>query len=113
MVYNGTYTSEAIVFHAAGCSEEKHFIELVKHIDEPVFRVSCCCDPDWNYEFYMGNPSDYERVKFNIMEQIFEAESIEELLVVLAEMFEDGFADILIDDGCDCNGSCENCTCRD
>jgi len=113
MVYNGTYTAEVITFHTAGIYEDMYCIELQKHCDESMFRVSCCCDPTWVYEFDMSTPSDYERVKFNIMEQVFECDDVYELLNVLDEMFKDGFADILVEDECDCDGNCEHCNCKE
>ena len=112
MVYCGTNMIESIVFHTAGDSDNQHCITMTKHADRPVFTVRCCCDLEWHYDFWMENNSDYERVKFNIMEAIFECEDIEALLVVLSEIFEDGFADILIEKD-KCDGNCENCSCKD
>lgn len=114
MVYYGTDIVEYIVFHAAGDSDDRHFVTMTKHADMPVFTVGYCCNPEWRYGFWMNNSSDYERVKFNIMEAIFECEDTDALLVVLNEIFEDGFGDILIkEDECNCDGNCENCNCKD
>ena len=114
MVYYGTDTTEYIMFHAAGESDNKHFIAMTKRADMPVLTVSYCCNSEWRYDFWMENNSDYERIKFNIMETIFECEDMDALLVVLNEIFEDGFADILVkEDKCDCDGNCENCNCKD
>lgn len=88
---------------------EMHFIEMTKQADMPIFSVSCCCDEDWYYEFYMENNTDYERVKFNILSAIFECEDMDSLMRVLSETFEDGFADILIKDEC----NCEVCKCKE
>lgn len=110
MVYNGTNNSELIIFHEAGDSDDKHFIELNKPIDGPTFSVSCCCDRDWHYEFYLRSNSDYERIKFLIMDTMWRSETVEELLDTLSEIFEDGFSSILIKDKCDCDG---NCDCRE
>lgn len=114
MVYYGTDIIEYIVIHPAGESDEKHLIGLNKHANAPIFTVTCCCDSSWSYDFYMENNSDYERVKFNIMEAVFECEDMDSLKRVLSEVFEDGFADILIKEEheCDCDGSCENCKCK-
>ena len=116
MVYCGTDIIESIVVHPAGNSEDKHVIGLVKHADDPVFSVECCCNSEWRYEFYMNGNADYERVKFNIMESIFECENMDELLAELSEVFEDGLADILIrnedEHKCNCDGSCEDCHCK-
>ena len=109
MMYRGSSFVELIAFCPNGEPENTHFIEM--HKGDGMFWVTYCCDADWCYEFYMYNQSDYERVKFNIMEAIFECEDTDELLNTLSEIFQDGFADILIEDECD--GDCENCECHE
>jgi len=96
MTYCGTSVTETIMIHEDGDPKAGHYIEMSKSAVSSTFFVSCCCYDDWGYEFSMKNPSDYERVKFNIMESIFASESMDELLEMLSEIFEDGFADILI-----------------
>lgn len=112
MMYHGTYTSETIELHPIGQPDELHYIELTKSATEPTFFATCCCDPHWYYEFYMENNSDYERVKMAIMDMIFECDEMVELLDVLSEIFEDGFADILVENNDDCDGDCEHCECN-
>ena len=107
MVYHGTYVVERIAVRLMSSLNETHFIDLVKDADAPVFYATCCCNEDWFYEFSMSNNSDYERIKHNIMETIFECDTMEELLNTLSEIFEDGFANILVKDECNCD--CENC----
>ena len=101
--YGVSITEKLIACYDDGM--EIHFIEMTKEADMPIFSVSCCCDDDWYYEFYMENNTDYERVKFNILSAIFECEDMDELLTCLSEVFEDGFANILIEhcDDCECN----------
>ncbi len=111
MVYNGTGLAEFIMIRPMDEMDKVYQIELAKMPGEPTFVVVCDYDEDWGYEFYLENNSDYERIKFNIMNAIFECDNMEELLGVLSEIFEDGFEDILVDD-CDCDGSCENCNCK-
>jgi hypothetical protein len=113
MVYYGTENTELIVFHGAGDPNDTHFIGMIKHADSRSFSVRSCCDSDWCYEFHMNNNSDYERVKFNIMETAFDCEDMDELLDALSEIFEDGFANILISNDCDCDGNCgDECQCH-
>lgn len=106
MKYCGTYATERIAISVPG-DEAMHFIEMTKSGSEPTFWVNCCCDENWSYEFVMEDNSSYERVKFNIMQSIFECDTMEELLDMLSEIFEDGFEDILVNDTC--NGDCEHC----
>ena len=113
MVYHGTSAHEIIQFHMIGCPNDLHFIELTKSAVKPTFYVTCCCDPEWGYEFYMENNSDYERIKMVIMDALMDCDHMEELLCELSEIFEDGFEDILVEDDCDCgcNFDCDNCEC--
>lgn len=104
MVYHGTVTSERIAFYPDGDPTNMHYIEIARAPNEPLFWVGCCCDEDWFYTFAFESNSDYERVKYNIMEAVFECESMDELLTYLSEIFEDGFSNILISDAC-----CEDC----
>lgn len=110
MVYYGTENIELIMLHSAGDESDMHFISMTKNADIPTFTVKCCCGNDWEYEFYMDNNSDYERVKMSIMEAAFNCDTIEEVMEQLSEMFEDGFSDILVHN--ECNGNCEHCTCH-
>lgn len=107
MVYYGTNTSERIMIHPAGEQENVHFIEMTKYADAPMFSISCCCDEDWGYVFWMENNSDYERVKLNIFDAVWECEDMDSLMRVISEIIEDGFKDILVKN--ECNGDCEHC----
>lgn len=104
MVYYGTETTDRILI------EDMHYITMTKLADIPAFVVRCCCDSDWEYEFYIDNNSDYERVKMMIMDAVSEADDMEDLMDMLSEVFEDGFDDILVRHECD--GNCEHCTCH-
>ena len=109
MIYHGTEVVESIAVRPMEDMDVKHYINMVKMSDEARFYVDCCCNPDWFYDFKMENNSDYERIKFCIMENIFKCETMDELLYTLGEAFEAGFDDILIKDVCECNGDCANC----
>lgn len=113
MVYYGTNMVECIEFHTAGDPNDGHFIMMTKRSDAPIFTVECCCDSEWRYDFWMKNNSDYERVKFNVMEAIFECEDMNALMRYLGEIFEDGFEDILVEEECHCDGDCEHCNCEE
>lgn len=111
MIYKGTYDVEIIEIVPMDDMSETHYIQMQKSRDDATFSVTCCCDEDFYYEF-MYNKSDYERVKFNIMECIFECDTMEELLDTLSEVFEDGFEPIEHDpeyEEFECDGDCENC----
>ena len=107
MVYHGTDLVEVIKVNPIDKLSETHYISLIKSADKPMFHVTCCCDEDWGYEFYMLNNSDYERIKFSIMEEVFECDTMDELMENLSEIFEDGFEDIIVNEECCCCGECE------
>ena len=110
MVYYGTDNVEIIQVRPMDDLDGIHFISLGKRANEPTFYVTCCCDENWGYEFYLENNSDYERVKFNIMEAIFECNTVEELMTALTDVFEDGFSDLMVENnGCDCESSNHVC----
>ena len=99
MVYRDSDFSERIYLCSAGESASIHYIEITRY--GSIFVVETCCTPGWSYTFRTNDLSDYERVKFNIMDAIFESESLDELLDSLSDTFTDGFANILIEDGDD------------
>ena len=68
----------------------------------------------WEFEY---TRSDYERVKYLIMDAIGECSTMEELMDVLTENFEAYHMVLANDedeyeyeDDCECDGCCENCT---
>ena len=107
MVFRETNQIESIAVSPMDGLNETHYINLIKSGSEPTFYVTCCCDEDWGYEFYLENNSDYERVKFNIMNAVFECETMDDLLNMLSDTFEDGFADIMVEECDHCNCDCD------
>lgn len=112
MVYHGTDLVEVIQVHPMDDLGGTHCVNLVKSADNATFYVTCCCDEDWSYEFYMLNNSDYERIKFVIMEAIFNCDTMDELMETLSETFEDGFEDILVNSECCGECCCGECECE-
>ena len=111
MIFCGNGTMERLFVHSMDDINEQHYIDLTMSKDDASFLVSCCCDDEWFYEFEY-NKSDYERIKFNIMNAIFECDTMEELIDVLDDIFLDGFEELIIecsaDDYCDCE-CCIDC----
>ena len=121
MVYRGTSKTETIWFGPENDLEELHCIELCKAENESVCYVTTCCNSEWVWAFKLDAPSNYEMVKFIIMETIFECCCcINNLLDTLDDIFSEDFADILVEDmdecECECEGNencCEQCDHRD
>lgn len=108
MVYCGTLAKEIIVVHPVE-DETLYVIEMTKSAEEPVFWVSCNYKKDMVWEFYLENNSDYERVKYDIMDNLFNCDTMDELMNTLAAVFEDDFCAVrVINEECKCA-----CKCRD
>lgn len=118
MVYQGSSFSEVIIVHTFDNPKERYFIELTRIDDEPVLNVDCVVgEQSYFWEFDISRISDYERIKFNILNTVFECDTIYDLMETLEEIFTDGFADIMIGnvhDECDveCCGDCASCVCE-
>ena len=114
MIYCGTSMTETIWFRPEKDYEEIHYIELHKADDESIFYVTTCCNDDWVWTFNLNASSNYEMVKFTIMEAAFGCCCINNLLDTLDEIFEEEFLDILAENKNECNEcNCENCNHRD
>lgn len=113
MTYSGTYAKEIIVVNPMNELHKAYFIELTKSAEEPVFWVACNYNEDWVWEFYLESNSDYERVKFAVMDMIFKCDTMTELLDTLGATFEDNFCAVHAEktNDCKCNGHCEKHCC--
>ena len=110
MVYCKTVNVERIAVHPMNNLRNTQFVEITKYGDELVFSVDMYDgENEWYWEFDMSNPSDYERVKHNIFDAVFECDTMPELAEVLDEIFNDGFEPILIKDEYDGCIGCDGC----
>lgn len=110
MIYCKTNKVEQIAVHPLDNINTTHYVELIQYGDAPMFAVWMGdSEGEWIWEFETLTPSDYERVKMNIFDAIFECDTMLELAEAFDAIFREGFADILIVDECDeCEG-CEGC----
>lgn len=110
MIFCGIYAEENIVVHPSNNPGESHFITIAMAKDDPHFTVTCCCDEDWEWKFWYTSKSDYERVKYCIMDAVASCDTMEELMDVLADDFEEYFDDMFVEeDEFECDGDCANC----
>lgn len=107
MVLCGFGKLERILIHPMDDLDTQHYIDLTMSKDEATFMVSCCCDDEWFYEFEY-NKTDYERIKFNILDAVYACDTMEELIEWLDDTFLDGFGELIIDCSADdyCDGQC-------
>jgi len=113
MFYVGTNMTETIWL---GTDDLKNVncIELTKVDDESIFYVTASCNEDWVWAFWMDGLSNYEMIKYTIMDTAFECHNMNELMDTLDEIFAEDFADILADEDEDCDEDCcEKCNHRD
>ena len=107
MIYRGTYFSEKITFSPEDEICSTYAVELCKGAERNDFCVIIEADDcDYVWEFETNDASDYERVKFNIMDTMFTVETLDEFVEILDDIFTEGFGDILVEDEC-----CECCEC--
>lgn len=110
MRYCQTINVERIAVHPLDDINNTQYVELIKYGNVPMFAV--CMDDgedDWIWEFEMFTPSDYERVKMNVLDAIYTCDTMFELSDALNTIFREYFAEILIVDECEnCNG-CGGC----
>ena len=107
MIYYGTYMTEGILFHTKEDVNDFYIIALTKNPDGKTFRVEVDFDEDWNWEFMMDYPGNYELVKHAIMDIAFDSDDADELLMNLDEVFEDMFDEIVV-----CNKCAADCDCK-
>ena len=111
MIYCQTIDKECIVVHSLDDIGNAQCVELIKYGDIPMFAVYVDDgEYEWYWEFEMSTPSDYERVKMNIFDAIFECDTMLELAEALDAIFKNRFKDILIVDECDECKDCEGCS---
>lgn len=118
MIYCSTGNLERLFFHVNGNLEERHWVDMEMSNCGPTFAVTICCDEDWIWEFKYDK-TNYDLVKHMIMDCIFEAESVGELIDAMDEVFEECFDDIVVNVAelqedeieFECDGDCDNCMC--
>ena len=124
MIFCGNYEVENLVVHPNNNLNEAHCIEITKYKDAPIFSVTYCCDDEWIWEF-MYSKTNYEVVKYLIMDSIVVCDTMDELIDMLDEVFEEECDHMICegvececdccgeeeeeDDDFECDGDCENC----
>lgn len=113
MIYCQTINKECIAVHPLDDINNTQYVEFIKYGDAPMFAVYVDEGGDeWIWEFELTNPSDYERVKMNTFDAIFECDTMLELVGALNAIYKDDFEDILIEDECSGCMGCEEDCCK-
>ena len=96
MVYCSTGNLERLFIHPYDDVEERHWVDIAQANDEPTFSVTCCCNEEWIWEFWYSK-TNYELVKHMVMDCIFDAEDMNDLIDAMDEAFEEFFSDIVVE----------------
>ena len=114
MIFCGKENLERLYVHPNNDLRERHWVDIVTNKDEPTFTVTCCCDEEWVWEFVYSS-TNYEVVKYLIMGCIAECDTIDELIDMMDECFEEDCWDMIVDEAelqdgeIECDGDCANC----
>ena len=115
MIFCGNISSEMIVVHPNNAPHSSHYIEITTSKNEPTFYVNCCCDDEWEWKFWYDK-TNYEVVKYLIMDCIIACDTMEELIDALDATFEEECTEMVcyeaeLQDGeWECDGDCDNCS---
>ena len=119
MIFCSTGSLERLFVHPNNNLEERHWVDIAMSESTPTFAVSVCCDDEWIWEFWYDK-TNYDLVKHVIMDCIFEAEDMDELIELMDEAFEESFNEIVVDTAelqegeIECDGNCASCEfCED
>ena len=113
MRYYQTINVERIAVHPLDDVSSTRYVELMKYGYAPFFAVWVNDGKDNRFwEFEMFTPSDYERVKLNTFDAIFECDTMLELAEALDAVYRNDFEDILIIDECENCDGCGGCNKR-
>lgn len=103
MVYHGTCKTETIIMYPHSDETDVQFVDIIT--DANISSVYVHIN-DYSWEFDIDTLTDYERIKFAVMEVVHCAENVEDFIAELNDVLIDNFEDILVeysdDDDDDC-----------
>ena len=105
MIYDGTIEIEAMMAHPEDNPDAVYSVKMRKSAEENIFYVYSDYDEDFEYAFWLDGTTNYEVVKFTIMDTLISFASWDEALQVLENDFMTSLRQILVQ----CDGDCENC----
>ncbi len=106
---------EIIYVHENDNLDERHCITISTSEAGEVFTVGCCCDELWTWSF-VYNRTNYEVIKYLIMDCIAECSTMNTLIDALDDVFETSCQDMVVYEAdiqegeFECNGDCDNCS---
>lgn len=117
MIFDSTGGLERLYMYQDNNFNVRHWVDITMGTEdeESTFSVTICCNDEWIWEFYYTQ-TNYDLVKHMIMDCIFEAEDINDLIDKMDETFEIYFSEIVVgtaeleEDYFECDGDCDNCS---
>ena len=95
MIFKGIGASENIWFQSADTNIMYRFILSKSSSNPGNFSLEVSHNEEWGYSFCTDDSSDYERIKYSLMETLFDCENETDMLSTVSKMIEDGFSDII------------------
>lgn len=118
MIFCGNTSLERLMVNPNDDPHSSHYIDITMDTGMPVFYVTCCCDTDWEWGFWYSK-TNYESIKYIIMDSILGCATMDELIDRLDKFFEEDCEYMIFDEDefevkdeendWDCNKDCENC----
>ena len=94
MIYHGITKTESILVHPYDDETNIQFIDMIADAETSILYVNVA---DYGWEFVTRSLSDYEHIKFIIMEVARTVNDMSELVSELNETFIEEFEDILVE----------------
>ena len=79
MIFCGNISLERLMVNPNDDPHSSHYIDITMDTGMPVFYVTCCCDTDWEWGFWYSK-TNYESIKYIIMDSILGCATMDELI---------------------------------
>lgn len=101
MIYKGTTFTERINMKPMDHMEFKSWIEFRKEARTQKMEIFLCEDRGnersvWSWWIDLSDPMTYEQIKYNVMEQMWACDTIQDMADELESLFEDGFESVVL-----------------
>ncbi len=91
MIYKRSQFIESLEFQEVDSEKESSF-EMFMTDDGKELMIVSAFNEDWAYTIPLEEPSDYDRVRFNVMQAALEADTLVEAQTMLTSVLEEGFS---------------------
>ena len=110
MIFCGIVETEQIDLHPDNDLDKLYSISLTMDKHEPKFYVWSDYNKQWFWEFWYLSKTNYEKIKYCIIDVASECNDIAETLNALTQVFFEYFDDVLVSEEDMCQYENENCS---